>query len=79
MFVSFKIIDWLSSEPKSPDFWRFNYTLVDDEFGEVSGAHVRGRGVAGVGADVGGAVGVAPLSLNTVNANSMWKVISSNI
>ena len=52
MFVSVKFNNWFSSDPKSPDYWRFNYTLVDDEFGEVSGAgmsRARAWAIAGAG------------------------------
>ena len=46
MFVSVKISNLFSSDPKPTDYRRFNYTLVDDEFGEVSGVGM----FAGVGA-----------------------------
>ena len=37
MFVSIQIVEYFSSDHKSLYYWQFSYTLVDDEFGEVSG------------------------------------------
>ena len=55
MFISIQINGYMSNDPKSPDYWRRHYTLVDDEFGEVSGESAS----AGVG--VGASAGVAAI------------------
>ena len=62
MFISVKINNWLSEDPKSPDYWRFNYTLVDDEFGEVSGV-----GACGAGAGEGVAAIIIEYSKRKLN------------
>ena len=51
MFISVQIDKWLSDDPNSPDYWRCQYTLVDSEFGSVSG--VGACASAGPGAGVG--------------------------
>ena len=67
MFQSIKIDNWPSDNPESPNFYRFNYILVDDEFGEVSGA---GAGVdvfVGLGAGAGAAAIIIEYSKRKLN------------
>lgn len=40
MFQSIKIGSYLSKDQKSSNYWRCEYTLVDSEFGSVTGAGI---------------------------------------